>query len=124
MTTISVKEIKLPKDHMLMPEIDFGEDFEALEPLKKVIYLKKLSSSLNHAADLIQKERNKLSEECIVLAAVAQNAENSANIQKGIVLKSITERNLEKQDFIKKMQELEQELRVYKQELRVYKESN
>ena len=45
----------------LPPKIKWGEDFLAWDDAKKIAYLTKFGEAMNHAADVIQKERDKLS---------------------------------------------------------------
>lgn len=107
---IKVERLKLPDS--AAPQIDFGQDFEEFDTERKIRYLKKLSSAMNHAADLIQRERDQLLKDIVVAVESVQNAENAVTIQKDIVVRSITSHNAEKQDLIKRIQELETEGKV------------
>lgn len=104
---IKVKDLNLPEAPALAPQIDFGKDFDDFDTMQKILYLKKLCSALNHATDLIQKERNEALEEIERLKKAVDYADEAIAIQKSIVLKAITDHNAEKQKLIKTVQELE-----------------
>lgn len=90
-----------------VPMIKFGDDFEKWNDERKINYLKRLASSMNHAADLMQKERNlalaSLKEMKTVLEAIQENLE----IQKKIVVNNLTADNAEKQELFLRIQDLE-----------------
>lgn len=44
----------------LPPKIKWGEDFQKWDDSKKLSYLMKFAEAMNHAADIIQKERDEL----------------------------------------------------------------
>ena len=105
---VEVKQVekKLPFKHGEAPQIKFGADFEALEDRQKIMYLKKFSSSMNHAADLIQKERNDLVQKLITSERQVHNANlNVEQIQKTMT-GFITDSNLEKQELLAELTEL------------------
>lgn len=108
---IEIEELNLPKDPGRAPQINWGKDFEDFDSVKKIIYLKKLCSALNHATDLIQNERNQLLKDAKVLNQLVENADNAVAIQKSIVLKAITDHNAEKQELIRVVKELETKVR-------------
>jgi hypothetical protein len=108
---LKVKELNLPEEPGMAPQINWGEDFNNFDDIKKIIYLKKLCSALNHSADLIQKERNQLLVDIKVTKNVAENAEEAVAIQKAIVLKAITDHNMEKQEFANQLQTLERNIK-------------
>jgi hypothetical protein len=92
--------------------ITFGEQFEKWTDKHKIEYLKKFSSSMNHAADIMQQERNKILVEKAGLVEQVSNLEGNLTIQKTIVLKAITDNNTAKDDYIRLIQELEGKLRA------------
>lgn len=105
---IDVKQIekKLVVKHCDAPQINFGADFEALSETHKTIYLKKLTSSLNHALDLIQCERNALLSQAAVMRQQLENADRQVAIQKSIVEKTVTDANSDRQEMSLKIQDL------------------
>ena len=108
---ISIDELNLPPKPALAPDIIWGEDFEAFDDKGKIRYLKKLASALNHAADLVQKERNEAYIKVKEMEQLVENAEKRAEIQKQITHNALTNFNAEKQDLIRRIQELEVELK-------------
>jgi hypothetical protein len=91
--------------------INFGEEFQKWPDSRKMTYLKKLASSMNHAADIMQQERNKLLEEREVIKAQLKNTESNLAIQKDIVLRTITANNSAKEEYIQLIQKLEGQVR-------------
>jgi hypothetical protein len=108
---INVKDLNLPKAPAQAPQIDWGEDFLEWPIDQQNRYLKRLCSALNHATDNIQKERDNLIDECHKMLELVKDAEKSVEIQKNIVYRAITNHNEEKQELIKRLQELESEIK-------------
>ena len=104
---IKKEDLNLPPAPAMAPQIDWGEDFKAWDVEKQNRYLKRLCSALNHAADNIQNERNRALESCHEMKAVAEQSDKAVQIQKDIVRRSITGFNAEKQELIRRIQELE-----------------
>lgn len=99
--------IEAPRARM----IKFGEEFEAWDDKHKIEFLKKLASSMNHAADIMQQERNKLLVELEIVNKQRENAEKNLSIQKNIVFKAITDNNKAKDEYIATIQKLEEKIR-------------
>jgi hypothetical protein len=81
------------------PKIKWGEQFEEMEDAKKIEYLKKLAATMNHAASLIQDERNQLNE---LLALKEKQVEKSAKLvekNEEMVSKELAKVNEERQQF-------------------------
>ncbi len=58
-----LKEIKrLPQMKSPAPQIRWGEEYKSWPVERRLSYAERLASSMNHAADLLQTERNKLLE--------------------------------------------------------------
>jgi len=108
---LELDELNLPEEPARAPQINWGQDFEDWDKGHQVRYLKKLCSALNHATDLIQKERDALLDKMAIANAVAENAGDATNIQKSIVLNAITAHNEEKQNLISRIQELESDIK-------------
>lgn len=109
---VNVKDIDFPIPPNDCPQIDFGQDFEDFDDKRKIIYLKKLCSAMNHATDLIQQERNELLQQNEVLTRQAENAENRAQIHKDSLMKGLTESNAEKQELYKTIAQLHDRVRA------------
>jgi hypothetical protein len=113
---IKIEDLNLPLAPAQAPQIDWGEDFLNWDFDKQNRYLKRLCSALNHATDNIQKERNDALDKLHEMQANLENADNNVSVQKDIVIRAITSHNAEKQELIKRLQELEKEVK-FKQEL-------
>ena len=117
---LEISDLNLPEKPGLAPQINWGQDFENFDDKRKIIYLKKLCSALNHAADLIQQERDELLKKCHSLNEQLKNSDNSVSIRKDIYTKAITDHNEEKQNLIKRLQELEKEIKLKNEILKSY----
>jgi len=120
MKIIKKEDLNLPKAPGLAPQIDWGKDFESWDVTQQNRYLKRLCSALNHATDNIQDERNEALKECHRMSNCVENADKAVSIQKAIVLKAITDHNVEKQQLISRLQELEIENKSLKEKLEEY----
>jgi ABC-type transporter Mla subunit MlaD len=93
------------------PTINWGKIYQEFTDSEKVDYLEKLAATMNHAAHLIQEERNQLNalmekkEQQLeaMKKAIAQNNE--------LLQKQITEMNEDRQSFNKRVAELNKEIR-------------
>lgn len=88
-------------------QLVWDERFDERPQKDQIDYLKKLCSSQNHALDLMQKERNALLEEVDTLKAAAVNADAAFQAQKEIVVNLVTKSNEDKEQYAKRIQELE-----------------
>ena len=120
MKIIKKEDLNLPDHPGLAPQINWGKDFEDWDKDHQLRYLKKLCSALNHATDLIQKERDALLEKMEVLKVSTENADSATSIQKNIVLNAITSHNKDKQNLIQRIQELEKEVKDKDKLLKLY----
>ena len=102
------KEIKNRRIQM----IKFGEDFEKWDDKHKINYLKKLASSMNEAADLMQRERNQMAVKLQIAKDQLANIEKNLEIQKAIVFKSITDTNQAKEEYINRIQMLDSRVKT------------
>jgi hypothetical protein len=117
---ITVDDMNLPEKPGLAPQIDWGKDFDAFDDAGKIRYLKKLCSALNHSADMVQKERDQWLQKCHDLSEQLKNSDSNVTIRKEIYTKAITDFNEEKQKLIKRLQELEREVRIRDEILKSY----
>jgi len=100
---------------MKIPKIKFAEEFEERPDSEKISYLKELASSMNHAADLMQKERNVLAEEVKKKTALLENAEKALMIQKSIVSNHLLSGNLQIQELSNQILNLQSQLKIASQ---------
>jgi len=121
---IKEKDLNLPPMPAIAPQIDWGEDFLNWDVTKQNRYLKRLCSALNHATDLIQKERNELSRKLEERDIILKNADKNVATHKDIVIRAITSHNEEKQKLISTIQLLEKEVKELKQKLEFIEQIN
>jgi len=55
---------RLPRMERTPPDISWGREFESWPERMQLSYAKRLASTMNHAADILQGERNALIEVC------------------------------------------------------------
>lgn len=105
----SVDDLKTVDDYLTekAPQIQFGEDFEDWDSDKKIRYLKRLASTMNHAADMMQNERNELLAKVKVLKAQLASSEQNLTITKDIMRNALTSNNTSKDEFATRIHELE-----------------
>ena len=92
----------------------FSEEFYAKSKTAQIEYLVSLASSQNNALDLMQKERNQLATELNTIKGQLKSIETSMTVNKQIMQNSLTGFNAEKDGYIKRIQELEAEVRTLK----------
>jgi len=85
----------------------WDERFDERPQKDQIEYLKKLCSSQNHALDLMQKERDALLVDKNTLTQQLANAQTAFDAQKEIVINLVTKSNEDKEQFAKRIQELE-----------------
>jgi predicted nucleic acid-binding Zn-ribbon protein len=86
-------------------------EFFEQSPKKQVSYLHRLASSLNHALDLMQKERDKYAGEVLVLKQSVDNAQKALDIQKTITRSMIEGANADGQEAAERIHELEAQIK-------------
>ena len=96
------------------PKIRWGERYLSWSPQKKIEYLEKFAASRNHAAYLIQGERDQLNELCEKKEAQIHGlgkamAQNSAMLQT-----EVTKMNAQRQDYHRNISRLNAEIKVLK----------
>jgi hypothetical protein len=96
---------------MKVPKIKFTDDFEKKSDTEKIKYLKDLASTMNNAADIMQKERNVLAEEVKKNAQLLENAEKALMIQKSIVSNHLISGNLQIQELSNQIADLQMQLK-------------
>lgn len=97
---------------MKIPKIKFTSDFEERKDSEKIAYLKDLASTMNNAADLMQKERNVLAEQLRINTALLENAEKALLIQKTITTNQLVSGNSQVQELSCQIQELQSQLKI------------
>ena len=79
------------------PEIKWGKLFLEFNDQEKIQYLKNLASTMNHAAYLIQKERDELNKLCALKEAQIEKAKKAMDDNLHMVDQQIREINEERQ---------------------------
>lgn len=82
---------KLVKTHP--PKIAWGEAYREWSWEEKVVYLEKLSSTMNHAAHLIQVERNQLLELCVKKEKQIENMKTALDQNNEMIQQQVTKFN-------------------------------
>jgi len=80
------------------PKITMGEEFYDQPEKEKAKYMHKLASAMNHAAKILQDERNALLDEIVKLKESNSNAEIQVMIQKNIAANALEQLNTAKQE--------------------------
>ncbi len=95
------------------PRIAWGKKYDQKTDADKILYLQKLASAMNHAAFLIQNERNDLlktlsqKEQQVISMAASLDANNN------MIQQQITKMNAEKQKTFKTIASLNRRIREY-----------
>ncbi len=100
--------LEINKGHRLQ----FGEKFYEWDTDQQIEYLIKLASSMNHAADMIQRERDALLQKHEQLFRTLENCEKNLDTQKQININMITSANAKEQKYIKDIQLLQSRVRA------------
>lgn len=99
------------------PRIDIGGEFDKRSDKDKIEYLIKLASSLNHAAQLIQKERNELNDLLFSKEAQLTAAYEKITAGQMMIHKQLVRVNEEKQKLLDENQALYNEIMQLEKEL-------
>jgi len=76
-------------------------------------YAMELASAMNQAAEAMQNERNEMAEKLKLMSLKCEHAQQALDIQKQIVFNNITESNEIKQNYITRIQSLENKIRLF-----------
>ena len=94
-----------------IPMIAFGDDYRKWDDKHKISYLEKLASSMNHAADVMQTERNLAMNSLKQVQEFLVSAGAELEAQKNLLITQITTDNAEKQETALIIQDLQKENR-------------
>ena len=95
-------------------QIQFSEAFESRPLVEQVAYLKRLASSSNESARVMQDERNKLAIELDVARKQLVNADSKVATNRTVMVEQLTESNRCAQEMAQRIQELERDVRALK----------
>ena len=97
------------------PRIKWGRIYkEKMSPQQKIEYLERLASTMNHAAALIQKERNVLGILCEKKEAQLMVMKKTVDQNGDMLQQQITRLNADRQHFIDEITKLRTEIRTLK----------
>ena len=81
------------------PKILWGRIYEASSNEEKIEYLEKLASTMNHAASLIQDERNQLNKLCELKEQQIEKLKEAMDQNNGMLQSEVAKINEERQKF-------------------------
>ena len=93
------------------PKINWGRLYQDFTDAEKVEYLQKLASTMNHAAHLIQGERDELNKLCELKEQQIIKLREAMDQNLAMLQSEVTKINEERQSFNKAYVELKQELK-------------
>lgn len=93
------------------PKIAWGILFLAWSDRKKVVYLQKFASSMNHAAFLLQEERSELNRLCILKEQQIVKLNNAMMNNNAMLQSEVTKINAERQSFNAEAVKLNRQIR-------------
>ncbi len=103
------------------PKIGWGKKYKASTPQAKIEYLEKLCSTMNHAAFLIQNERNELVTNIDLKERQIAKAKQDIDANLKMIETQITEINSYKQKVNKSMADKNKTITDLKKEIRLMK---
>jgi hypothetical protein len=99
------------------PKINWGELYKKFNDSEKIAYLEKLASTMNHAAYLIQEERNELGKLCELKENQIQQLKKAMEQNNEMLTSEITRMNSDRQRFNQAIINLKKELRDFKKQM-------
>lgn len=97
------------------PRITWGRIYkEKMSSEQKIEYLERLASTMNHAAALLQKERNTLDSLCAKKEKQLMIMKKTVDQSGDMLLQQITRLNADRQNFVNEITKLRNELRALK----------
>uniref|UniRef100_A0A6M3JX88 Uncharacterized protein n=1 Tax=viral metagenome TaxID=1070528 RepID=A0A6M3JX88_9ZZZZ len=96
------------------PKIQWGILYKAFNPTEKIEYLEKLASSMNHAAYLIQEERNSLLKLCDMKDKQVNAMKVSMQQNMDMLQSEVTKMNEDKRESNKAVADLNRQIRELK----------
>lgn len=93
------------------PQILWGDKYKEWGDKRKIEYLQKLTSSMNHTLDLIQNERNELNELCLKQETKIKQLQMILDRERQMIHQQLAQENQTKQSQAKEIQTLRQRIR-------------
>jgi len=96
------------------PKIDWGDAYTSWGKEKKIEYLEKLANTMNHAAALIQHERNQLNDILTKKEAQLKSINGTLSQNNEMIQKEITTMNAMRRKFNARVSDLNKEIKELK----------
>lgn len=93
------------------PKIQWGMLYKAFNPTEKIEYLEKLAASMNHAAHLIQEERNGLLKICDMKDKQVESMKAAMQQNMDMLQSEVTKMNEDKRQSNKAIADLNKRIR-------------
>lgn len=106
-----VDELTIKRHSKDAKQIQFGDQFDERPKSDQIKYLKKLTSSLNHAVILIQKERNELNTICFLKEAQLVKCQKQLASNQAMIQKQLMAHNQVKESLLSENQNLYAEIK-------------
>jgi len=98
---------RLPPLKETVPQIAWGKNFMEWPPARQLTYAKDLASSMNHAAKLMQDERNAANQVAMRCTAQVKQLQHEAQANHDLLQRQLTRWNTEKQELLAEIATLE-----------------
>ena len=98
------------------PKIKWGEQYKNRTDAEKITYLEKLASAMNHAAYLIQKERDELNKLCELKEKQLAQVKKGIDANNMMLQQEITRMNTQRQDYNEQIATLSAKIRKFESE--------
>lgn len=116
----AMKDIeRLPAMQSRAPDIRWGGEFESWGLRRQRDFAMRLASSMNHAADMLQQERNKLLELCKKQERLLESAQDGYRNQGQLMNNELGKANAEKQELYKQIVNLQAALKEKQKRIKV-----
>ena len=112
------------RPQIIEPKIKWGSDYNNWSMRRKIKYLEKLATSMNNAADILQKERNALQKILINKEEIIKELHRKFTEQTQLLNERLTIFNQEKQNLYARIEDLDQENGKLKRAIRELKNGN
>ncbi len=81
------------------PKIQWGRLYQGQDDSEKIAYLEKLAASMNHAASLVQSQRDELAELCSNKELQLESLTEAMRMNNEILQSQVTQMNEQRQGF-------------------------
>jgi hypothetical protein len=97
------------------PRIQWGVIYKGMNDKEKISHLEKLAATMNHAAALVQEERNELGRLAELKEAQIAKMEKAVRQNNAMLQQEVTRMNQQKQDYNEIIKELNQKIKELEQ---------